>query len=323
MRDILPEVLAWLAEGDSLALAVVLHTWGSAPRRAGSHMAIARSGRLAGSVSGGCVEAAVALAAERVLDSRRVERLSFGVADEQAWEVGLACGGQIEVLVFPAPESIPEFAIAVQRGEIAGYRVCVAGPTGTPGKLEGLRESDLPQRPEVRIIDGQTWFFNPLPAPPEIVAVGGGQITQALSRLVPAIGYSLLVIEPRRALAAAERFEPGTHIIPEWPAPALAQHPLKASSALLTLSHNPKLDDPALLLALASPAFYIGALGSRHTHSQRCQRLTELGVQPAVLARIHGPAGLSIDPASPEEIALSMLAEIVAMRNFQTNAENT
>jgi xanthine dehydrogenase accessory factor len=296
-------VRAWLDAGHRAALATVIETWGSAPRRVGAHLAIRDDGLFEGSVSGGCVEGDVITAAADVLAGGTAQRLDYGVADERAWQVGLACGGRISVLVQPvaaggfAPALVDRVIAAVNAGERLTLATDLAsGVTAEAGEGGFVRAYDPPGR---------------------LMIVGAVHIAQALVPLARLLGFAPLVVDPRGSFAAADRFA-GTPVDPRWPDEALADWRPDAASAVVTLTHDPKLDDPALVAALRSPAFYIAALGSRRTQAARRQRLAEHGFGETALQRIHGPAGIDIGAANPAEIALSIAAQMVAVWRGRT-----
>lgn len=178
--------------------------------------------------------------------------------------------------------------------------------------LEAARDALRLDRAETREIDGRRWLFNPFNPPQRMVIVGAVHIAQALAPMAAQAGFAVTVIDPRRAFATAERF-PGVHLETDWPDEALEAHPPDARTAVITLTHDPKLDDPALAAALRSAAFYVGALGSRRTHAARCERLREMGFGDDDLARIHGPVGFSIGARAPAEIAISILAQVIGV----------
>jgi xanthine dehydrogenase accessory factor len=302
--SLLEQAATWLAAGHGVALATVAQTWGSAPRPQGSHMVIRDDGLFAGSVSGGCIEGAVLTEAEGVIASGAPKRLEFGVSNEQAWEVGLACGGRITILVQPvAPGGFAADLLSqVRTAMTSGDAVLCATPLNS-GTTTIITPPDAEQ-PE-------TLYRRYTPAM-RLAIVGAVHITQALVPMAQALGYQPLVVDPRRAFAAPERF-PGLLLSDAWPDEALEQWGITPATAVVTLTHDPKLDDPALEVALRSPAFYIAALGSRKTHASRLERLSAAGFDDATLARIHGPAGLSIGALSPAEIALSVLAQMTAV----------
>lgn len=301
MSDELDHVLTtardWHAAGRGVAIATVIDTWGSAPRRKGAHLVVRSDGLFEGSVSGGCVEGDVISAAVDLIPTRGFARLDYGVADAEAWAVGLACGGRISVLVqaLDSTRFAPALLDAILAARLAGRRTTLSTDLATG------RTTDA----------GGGEFTNVYEPPLRLAIVGAVHIAQALLPLAVALGYDVLVVDPRGMFAAVERFA-GVEVDPRWPDEALADWGLGAASAVVTLTHDPKLDDPALVAALGSPAFYIGALGSRKTHAARLERLRTLGFDDATLARIHGPAGLDIGAANPAEIALSVAAQMVA-----------
>lgn len=339
MRDILSDLDNWRAENKSIALATVVQTWGSSPRRAGAKMALTPDGKITGSVSGGCVEGAVFEAGVEVLKSNTPQLLHFGVADETAWDVGLACGGSIDIFVKPLDadffkavrselvEEQPAVTVTVVRGpdELLGRELLVREAGDVAGTIsEDLDQSALKLARET-LEDGVSRremlnesvevFLEVILPPPTLIAVGGVHITIALMALAKTLGYRTVVIDPRSAFGNDERFPNVDQLIQAWPDEAFQQAPLTRSTAIAMLTHDPKLDDPALKIALPSPAFYVGALGSRTTQAKRRQRLLGEGLTEAQLNRLHGPIGLEIGAGTPEEIAMSIMAEIVAARN--------
>ncbi|HET7009676.1 MAG TPA: XdhC/CoxI family protein [Anaerolineales bacterium] len=346
MREILTDIDRWQSEGKPIALATVVRTWGSAPRPAGSKMAVSQAGEMTGSVSGGCVEGAVVEEALGVLRTRRPKLLRFGVSNETAWEVGLACGGQIEIFVEPwsspgRPLSnersvLDELRARVERDQPAVRAVVVRGPEGILGRSglllpDGEWSGDLGSQLEARLrpggnevltsgmshvfdADEAEVFLDALMPPPTLVIVGAVHIAISLTRLAKELEYRVLIVDPRRAFATTERFPQADSLLRQWPPDGLRTIGLTSTTAVAVLSHDPKLDDPALIEALRSPAFYVGALGSETTQAARRRRLLEAGVSEEQLSRLHAPIGIDLGGESPEEIALSILAEIVAVR---------
>lgn len=301
MADELAQLVAaardWRAQGHGLALATVTRTWGSAPRRAGSHLLVRDDGLFEGSVSGGCVEGEVIAVGQQLAAEGGFRLLSFGVADETAWAAGLACGGQIDVLVqaLAAPWFAPDLLEAVAAARAGGRSLLLS--TDLASGITAAGEAPGFQR-----------RYDP---PLRLMIVGAVHIAQALVPLAELIGFEPLVVDPRGLFAAGARFA-GRAIDPRWPDEALADWAPDSASAVVVLTHDPKLDDPALVVALKSPAFYVAALGSRKNQAKRLERLAAHGLDPATLARVRGPAGLDIGAANPAEIALSIAAEMVA-----------
>jgi xanthine dehydrogenase accessory factor len=293
---ILAAAEAWRGQG--MALATVISTWGSAPRPRGSHMLVAADGRFEGSVSGGCVEGDVLGAASEAITSGSTVRRRYGVEDQRAWEVGLPCGGEIEILIQPIDSkgfSETLFAAigdARRAGVILSLSTDLDSGITEPGRRAGAFVNEYhPQR--------------------RLLIVGAVQIAQSLAALARTIGISPVVIDPRARFLTEERF-PGVELDDGWPDEAVAARRPDAATALVTLSHDPKIDDPALAAALRAPTGYIAALGSRRSQAARLERLAAQGFDAADLGRIDGPAGLDIGAIGASEIALSIAAGMVA-----------
>ncbi len=340
--DPLGQAMRWRAGGEAVAVATVVQTWGSAPCPAGSVMAIGAGGRIAGSVSGGCVEAAVIQAALEAVEDGAPQLLSYGVSDGSAWSVGLACGGTIRVFVQPVGdrtgamtpgtlhrlvEAHAERRLAVLATRLAdGTQMLLLDRDGPLSAADGAAVGITARavvaaaegavaagRSRLAEVEGGDWFLGVTMPAVRVLIVGAVHIAQALAPMARLLGMRAVVIDPRTGLATAERF-PGTELVRSWPDEALRALRLDRHSAVVALTHDPKLDDPALDAALASPAFYIGALGSRHTQAARRERLRMQGHDAAALARIHGPVGLPIGAVGAGEIALSIAAQLVAVR---------
>jgi len=310
--DDIPETaLAWHRAGKGAALATVVQTWGSAPRRVGSQLAISGQGDIAGSVSGGCVEGAVVAEALDAIDAGRSVLLEYGVSDNDAFAVGLACGGTIRVLVEPVGSAMPEAVLHELVAARAGRQpvACVTGAGLTPRLVrEGFAERFRMDRSGMEE-DGTTFvaIHNP---PLRLIVVGAVHIAQALVPMARIAGFDPVIVDPRESFASPERF-PGESLLNDWPDEALRAVGLDARTALVLLTHDPKLDDPALEVALDSDVFYIGALGSTRTHAKRVERLRARGLSEARIGRIHAPVGLDIGAAGPAEIAVSVLAQML------------
>ncbi|WP_299627097.1 XdhC family protein [uncultured Tateyamaria sp.] len=306
------QALAWHRDGVGAALATVVETWGSAPRRAGAQLVVSGTGEMMGSVSGGCVEGAVVVEAMEALEDGKPRLLEYGVSDGDAFAVGLACGGTIRILVEPVGAAMPvdlleALVVARTTRQQTAYVVDLEDWTrrldanGHAARFAGDRTGVDP--------DGRTFvaIHNP---PLRLAIVGAVHIAQALVPMARLAGYDPVIIDPRGAFGSEARF-PGERLINDWPDEALDAVGLDARTALVLLTHDPKLDDPALHMALKSKAFYIGALGSKRTHAKRVERLAEAGFTDDDIARINGPVGLDIGAASPAEIAVSILAQMV------------
>jgi len=309
--DNIPEIaLQWHRAGKGAALATVVETWGSAPRRVGSQLAVSGEGEIQGSVSGGCVEGAVVMEAIEALEDGQHRLLKFGVSDGDAFAVGLACGGKIRVLVEPVGDALPVDLLE---------------------QLVAARAARQPVAVVADLVDGDRWlthnghaerfrmdrsgfeedgrFFVSVHNPPlRMIVVGAVHIAQALVPMARLAGYDPVLIDPRDSFGSEARF-PGERILNDWPDDAVQELGLDSRTALVLLSHDPKIDDPAIEQALAADVFYIGALGSKRTHAGRVKRLQDKGFTEAQIARIHGPVGLDIGAASPAEIAVAIIAE--------------
>ena len=288
---------AW--RGEPLALATVVSTWGSAPRPRGSHMLVHADGRFEGSVSGGCVENDILETAAQVIAGAPFQLKRYGVADAAAWEVGLPCGGEIAVMVQPvsAEGFDPELFDRIAAARAEGRALTVT---------TDLASGHSDQRP----LETGEVFVNRYDPPRRLLIVGAVQIGQALAQLSAALGVETAVIDPRARFLTAERF-PGVLLDDRWPDEAVAAYRPGPATAVVTLSHDTKIDDPALIAALGSDTGYVGALGSRRSHAARLERLAAAGVAPADLARIDAPVGLDIGAIGPSEIALSIAAAMV------------
>ncbi|NNL35245.1 MAG: XdhC family protein [Silicimonas sp.] len=315
--DQVPEVaLAWAEAGKRVALATVVKTWGSAPRPVGAQLVIDDQMTFQGSVSGGCVESAVIFEAVEAMQDGSCRVLSFGVSDDSAFEVGLACGGEIEVMVEPVGvgqgPTLDELRALVAARSARRPVVWEIDTADWSRRLlerdpgdDGLEERFRTDR-SVREDGVFRGVYNP---PLRLVIVGAVHIAQPLVRMARLAGYDVVLSDPRDSFASAARF-PDETFLDGWPDEALEAFGLDARTAVLTLSHDPKIDTPALQVALASEAFYIGALGSSRTHAKRVAALQEAGVSESVIQRIDGPVGADIGAVSPAEIAVSIMAEM-------------
>jgi xanthine dehydrogenase accessory factor len=321
-HDRIPEIaLGWLATGKGAALATVVQTWGSAPRPTGSQLAISSEAEIMGSVSGGCVEGAVVAEALEALEDGRPRIIEFGVSDNEAFAVGLACGGTIRILVEPIgtgtgpTRAMIEDLVAARAARRA--MVIAVNPTTWERRLIERGAPDPMIDAATRAMDGDKsgflpngdWFLGVHNPPLRMVVVGAVHIAQALMPMARLAGYDAVLVDPREAFGAQARF-PGDTILHDWPDEALAKHGLDERTAVVTLTHDPKLDDPAIMQALKAPVFYLGCLGSTRTHAKRVVRLQEAGFSAAQIARIHAPVGLDIGAKSPAEIAVSIIAQI-------------
>jgi xanthine dehydrogenase accessory factor len=324
---VLASAFGWLAGGRSVALATAIQSWGSAPLPVGSQLAIDGDGNFLGSVSGGCIEAEVVAQAEDVIASGQAKTLEFGVGDEAAWAVGLACGGTIRIFIerLDASELSPDGvfhrladAVAARRPVAlltklaTGERSLAYAPTD--GELAAGLEESFRRGRSVLVPgrDGEVFInlFNPRL---RLVIVGAVHVAQSLVPMARALDYDVIIVDPRPAFASEERFG-SARLWPAWPEEALPEIGMDGRTALIALSHEPRIDDPALIEALRSGALYVGALGSRLTHAKRMERLAEAGMAEADIGRIHAPIGLDIGAQGAVEIAVSIIAEITAVQ---------
>jgi xanthine dehydrogenase accessory factor len=375
VKDVLARLEAWRSEGQPVARAVVVRTYGSAPRREGATMLLTGDGRMVGSVSGGCVEGATAELMAESLDSGRRRLVRFGVSDEQAWSVGLACGGVIDVLVQPSvPEAVLEAARAAwspgQAGsgtDADGHGAAAAGsgtgsvvvtslPMGEPedgsaasrvggGGPPTVPEAPLFVRQDGRLdgtlgsheaddalvagalvalragtsttleIAGVVRFLEVFAVRPRLVIVGGVPIAMTLVHLAREVGFETIVVDARARFATPERFPDVDQLLVAWPDEAAARIGLGPLDAVVVLSHDPKFDEPAIVEALRRGCRYVGAIGSRRTQRARRERLLAEGLAEADVARLHGPIGLDLGGRETGEVALAILAEVVAARH--------
>lgn len=319
--DLLELALSWRSNGFKVAVATVIKTWGSSPRPPGSLLVIREDGLFEGSVSGGCIEGSVIQSALEVMRSHQPIVLEFGVSNQQAWQVGLACGGKIEVYVESIEASAQTFEqLQIDRAKNRSVARITNTHTGLTQLFYGQPSTHIEEQAEISLRSDRTqiiededrhWLVQPFLPPLELLVIGAVHITQPLIQMAQLLGYKVTVIEPRAAFANQARF-PEVDVIDEWPDDALNSLNLSSRCAVVTLTHDPKLDDPALEVALSSSCFYIGCLGSKKTHAARRQRLSEIGIPETELNRLNGPVGLPIGAKSPAEIAVSILAELTA-----------
>jgi xanthine dehydrogenase accessory factor len=306
-RDVIQHALEWLQEGHSPVLVTVLKTWGSSPRPPGSLMVMRTDGVHAGSVSGGCVEEDL-LARHRQgeLSEQLPTRLNYGVDRQEATRFGLPCGGRLELLLedLRDPESLRALLSGMERGELINREVDL-----TSGKVilsPATADQEFSSTDNfVSKVFGPRW---------QMLLIGAGHLSRYVSQLALMLDYRVIVCDPREEYAAGWQL-PGTQLISAMPDDAVLEHAQHERSIVLALTHDPKLDDMALLDALNSKAFYIGAIGSQRNCQSRRQRLQQLGLTEEKISRLHAPVGLDIGSHTPPEIAVAILAEITARRN--------
>ncbi|MEO0564382.1 MAG: XdhC/CoxI family protein [Chloroflexota bacterium] len=329
LANLLPTVEKWLVVRKRVAAATVLQTWQAAPRRAGDRLFVSEDTDVVGSVSAGCVENAVMDAAQQVIQTDMPQRLTFGISDGNAFAVGLACGGEIDVHVTRWRPRLHQQVLKLVRARRA-FELLTHLSTGRYAVLQGrhilhwegdnatdlLRlVTEMPDMTEIFYSAERDIFYQRVLPPPHLVIVGGNHIAVALSKMGGVLGWHITLIDPRTTFANPERFPNVRHIVNQYPQDALPSLHLDPQTAVVILSHDPKLDDPALACALTSEVGYIGVLGSKRTQAHRRERLRESGFTTADIDRIHGPIGLPIGAITPEQIALSILTEITMTFN--------
>ena len=346
MREIITELLeAFNSEG--AAMATVVQTWRSAPRPAGASMLVTASGEAVGSVSGGCVEGALFEVGTEVLSDGQPRFEHYGVSDNDAFAVGLTCGGILEVFVEQVNQDtwpeLPDIAARIERGDPVGIATIIKGPhfvgrhlvitpesaTGSLGTdrlndtvredARGMLAAGLTGTIEYgpageRLGEGLSVFVASFAPPAQMFVFGAIDFSAALVRAAKMLGYTVTVCDARPVFATAKRFPEADHVVVDWPHRWLERQEVDQRTVIAVLTHDPKFDVPALTVALATKAGYIGAMGSRRTHEDRVTRLREAGVSDVELARIHSPIGVDIGARTPEETAISICAEIVQHR---------
>ncbi len=347
MRDVLDSLLGWWHDDQPAGLATVTRTWSSAPRRPGAAMAVGPDGAVVGSVSGGCVEAAVYELCREVADTGVPRTARFGVGDDDAFEVGLICGGTVELLIERVDRSafpqLPTFAEAVTTGRpvalltrLDDARHLLLTPDGRSGTLGGDRIDEaagddgrgLLAAGQTAVLrygpggerrgDALTVLAASFAPPPRMLVFGATDHAAASARIGSFLGYRVTVCDARPVFATAQRFPSADEVVLDWPHRYLAAEAaagrLDERTVIVVLTHDPKFDVPVLEAALRLPVAYVGAMGSRRTHHDRLERLREAGLSGAELARLASPLGLDLGARTPEETAVSIAAEIVALR---------
>lgn len=331
MHDVLSEILRWSERGDRIALATVVGVKRSAPRAPGAKMAVNDHGEIVGGVSGGCVEGAVVELAEAVIAGGDPQLVHFGIADSEAWDVGLPCGGEIEVWIQGYQSGrLEEVArtggraaeVTLMEGAGPGAKLVVE-PDGVHSGSLGSPELD---DEAVRLGSELLWsdasarhgslFVDVVAPAPRLILFGAVDIAAPLCTLAQAAGWRPYVVDPRARFATAERFPAAVEVLAAWPEEAFARlGGIDPATSIVVLTHDPKLDDAALTVALRSPAAFVGAMGSRRAQAARRERLLAAGLEEEELERLSAPVGLDLGAIGKEETALSILAEVVAARH--------
>ncbi|MEO6350601.1 MAG: XdhC/CoxI family protein, partial [Candidatus Limnocylindrales bacterium] len=317
MRELLPTIDTWRAEGRGFGRAVLIRVFGNGPRPEGATLLVADDGSIAGSVSGGCVEGA---AAEEIVKARRTGQprvMRFGISDEQAWGVGLACGATIDVLIEPELRADVEAAARSASGVAVLTALPPDSPTarsddGLPADLDEVSKRLVAQGRSATVAtdEGQV-FVETFAPPPRIVVFGAVQAAIPLVGMARELGYRTVVADAREAFASRDRFPRADEVIVGWPDEVASQVRLGPDDAVVVMSHDPKLDEPAIVEAMSAGCRYVGAMGSRKTQAGRRERLLAAGLTEDELARLRGPIGLDLGGREPGEMALAILAEIV------------
>jgi xanthine dehydrogenase accessory factor len=308
VRDVLDTLESWLADGKRVATATVVKTERSAPRQPGAVLAVSEDGEVAGSVTGGCVEPAVYDEARAVLAGEAPRLLTYGIADEEAFEVGLPCGGTVHIFVDLAERDlVEEIARAVREEEPVALETAISGP-----RIGSKRLASVNGDTRIEETDEGDIFVNAFAPRPDMYVFGAVDHAAAVAQVGRFLGYRVTVCDARAKFVTRERFPHVDELVVEWPDRFLARSPVDERTVICVLTHDHKFDVPLLKVALETPAGYIGAMGARRTNAERAERLREEGVSEEALERIHAPIGLSIGSKTPEEVAIAVAAEIVA-----------
>jgi xanthine dehydrogenase accessory factor len=347
MIDLLGTIEEWFAAREQVAVATVIRVEGTAPRPVGARLIVSSGGRMAGSVSGGCVETTVYQEMIDLLEGGPPRVLHFGITEDMIWDVGLACGGTIDVFIQALdPQIVAAFGERVARrepvalvafldGQKAGTTALVTrdgavlGPD--PGPAVALATEMLASRVERGGIfepaPGARVYIEPFLPPPLLVIAGGVHVAIPLARFGKELGFRVVVVDPRQKFANRERFPEADQVLVTWPDQvlagartdeALAGLELGDTTYIVLLTHDPKIDEPTLAAALNTGAAYIGAIGSRKTHADRYERMAKWGITRGQMDRVYSPIGLDLGGSTPEETALSIIAEVVAVKNGRT-----
>jgi xanthine dehydrogenase accessory factor len=339
MKDLLPQIAKWTSEKKPFALARVIQTWGSSPRPVGSSMIISEDMEMAGSVSGGCVEGAVVKEAKKNLESGNSKLLSYGVSDDDAWTVGLMCGGKIQVYVQTYDvEKLNESEMWVTLQEsLSNNQGCtfittlVDGETKntlitSEGKVIGqelpneilikAKDCYAKRMHEVATVADKQYFIHPFPRKSQLLIIGAAHIAADLIQFAHQFDFETIVIDPRIAFARQTLFtQKPDRILEMYPSEVLSDFQLDAHTYVVVLSHDPKIDDDALQILLRSNVAYIGALGSKRTNEKRINRLRQGGFTDAEINRIEAPVGIDINAQGAKEIALSIMSSLIKVKN--------
>lgn len=329
----------WIGQGKSFAVARVIQTWGSSPRPVGSALIVSSEGEMAGSVSGGCVEGAVLKEARQVIHDQAGKKLAYGVSDDEAWSVGLTCGGKVQVYLQPFVQTKDQggeawnqllsamkenksgvMITALKEGKTENAFLSMEGKwfgSPIPAELTARAGEALKRRAHEALISGDTqYFIHVFPRRSQMLIIGAAHITADLVQLAHWHNFETIVIDPRGAFADKTKFQVAPDKIHvNYPSEVLGDYPLDPYTYAVILSHDPKIDDDALQILLRSPVAYIGALGSRKTHEKRMARLKAAGFSEEEIAKIEAPIGADINALGAKEIALSIMASVIKAKN--------
>ena len=323
-KEIYSKILDWLKDKKDVAIASVIETWGSSPRPVGSIMAINNNNEIVGSVSGGCVESFVFSKALEVIKSNKVETLEFGVTNTKAWEVGLTCGGKIKVFLEKISYSDLNYIKRINSSFTKNENILVATRL-KDGKRKLLNDTENLSlknsfnintekvKSGLEILSNEIWYLKIFENNIKVIIIGAVHIAEPLIKFLNNLAYEVFLIDPRSSFN--EKRYSNVKILKEWPDEALKKIKIDKSTAIVTLTHDPKLDDPALLYSLKTKAFYIGCLGSSKTHKSRILRLKKKDINQIKLSRLNGPVGIDIGAKTPTEIAVSIISQIIKKKN--------
>ena len=324
---ILAGAINYLKIKKRFAIATVVNTWGSSPRPVGSQMLVTDSSEIIGSVSGGCIENAVIEESFQIMNGASPKIFNFNVSNERAWEVGLTCGGKVSVYIetdetqsklydnmMNAIQSRQFFTIIKDLTQHTNFLCFSSTQKISNPSIKKFVSTQEYQNLTTGMSEDHKWFIQLYSPKPKIIIIGAVHIAQHLEKMCDACGFSIEIIDPRDTFATKKRFKIGK-LINQWPDDYFNKNSIDNKTAIVTLTHDPKLDDPALFHALKSNAFYIGCLGSRKTHSIRVERLRKSGFNSNDIQKINGPIGLGINAKSPAEIAVSIISQIIQVKN--------
>ena len=339
MKELLPQILQWTGEKKPFAIARVIQTWGSSPRPVGSALIISADGEMAGSVSGGCVEGSVVKEAKQIISIAEGKRLSYGVSDDEAWAVGLTCGGKVQIYLqtYPSSDSVQSNVWTTLQKFLSENKSCVLITALTDGEsrntlidsrgkvlgtslpdevIVSAKEAYTKRRHDSLTVGGVEYFIQVFPKRSCLLIIGAAHITADLVRLAALYDFETWVIDPRGAFTNRTQFATAPdHRLEKYPSEVLSEIELDEYTYAVILSHDPKIDDNALHVLLRSKVAYIGALGSRKTHEKRIERLRHAGFSEDEVKKIESPIGMDIHAQGAREIALSIMGSLIRVKN--------